>query len=228
VDGTRRGPWAPRSWSGAAVAGAFILGTPRCAGVNPAGPAALRRCNAALRIAAALALPCAAFPPKCERAMPSFDVISEVDTHELTNAVDQANRELSTRFDFKGVDAKFVLDDKQISQSAPSEFQLEQMTQILRQRLAARQIDSRCLEFGDIETNLAGARQKITVQQGIEQKLAKKIAAAIKDAKLKVETQINGDKLRVTGKKRDDLQAAIALLRAGDFERPLQYDNFRD
>ena len=160
--------------------------------------------------------------------MPSFDVISEVDTHELTNAVDQANRELSTRFDFKGMDAKFVLDDKQISQSAPSEFQLEQMTQILRQRLAARQIDSRCLEFGDIETNLAGARQKITVQQGIEQKLAKKIAAAIKDAKLKVETQINGDKLRVTGKKRDDLQAAIALLRAGDFERPLQYDNFRD
>jgi len=160
--------------------------------------------------------------------MPSFDVVSEVDTHELTNAVDQANRELSTRFDFKGVDAKFVLDDKQISQSAPSEFQLEQMTQILRQRLSARQIDSRCLEFGDIETNLAGARQKITVQQGIEQKLAKKIAAAIKDAKLKVETQINGDKLRVTGKKRDDLQAAIALLRAGDFERPLQYDNFRD
>lgn len=160
--------------------------------------------------------------------MPSFDVVSEVDTHELTNAVDQANRELGTRFDFKGVDAKFVLDDKSITQSAPSEFQLEQMTQILRQRLSARQIDARCLEFGDVETNLAGARQKITVQQGIEQKLAKKIAAAIKDAKLKVETQINGDKLRVTGKKRDDLQSAIALLKAGNFERPLQYDNFRD
>ncbi|MNW02388.1 putative nucleotide-binding protein [compost metagenome] len=102
------------------------------------------------------------------------------------------------------------------------------MTLILRQRLSARQIDARCLEFGDIETNLAGARQKITVQQGIEQKLAKKIAAAIKDAKLKVETQINGDKLRVTGKKRDDLQEAIALLRGSDFELPLQFDNFRD
>ena len=160
--------------------------------------------------------------------MPSFDVISEVDTHELTNAVDQANRELSSRFDFKGVDAKFVLDDKQISQSAPSEFQLEQMTQILRQRLSARQIDSRCLEFGDIETNLAGARQKITVQQGIEQKLAKKIAATIKDAKIKVETQINGDKLRVSGKKRDDLQDVIALLKKTELELPLQFDNFRD
>ncbi|ALN89681.1 MULTISPECIES: YajQ family cyclic di-GMP-binding protein [Lysobacter] len=160
--------------------------------------------------------------------MPSFDVVSEVDTHELTNAVDQANRELSTRFDFKGVDAKFVLDDKHITQSAPSEFQLEQMTLILRQRLAARQIDARCLEFGEVESNLAGARQKVTVQQGIEQKLAKKIAAAIKDAKLKVETQINGDKLRITGKKRDDLQTAIALLKSSTFERPLQYDNFRD
>jgi uncharacterized protein YajQ (UPF0234 family) len=97
-----------------------------------------------------------------------------------------------------------------------------------RARLVARNIDARCLEFGDVETNLARARQKITVQQGIEQKLAKKIAATIKDAKLKVETQINGDKLRVTGKKRDDLQAVMALLKGGDFERPLQFDNFRD
>ncbi|MGO4778799.1 DUF520 family protein, partial [Lysobacter sp. 2RAB21] len=105
---------------------------------------------------------------------------------------------------------------------------LEQMTLILRQRLAARQIDARRLEFGEVESNLAGARQKVTVQQGIEQKLAKKIAAAIKDAKLKVETQINGDKLRITGKKRDDLQTAIALLKSSTFERPLQYDNFRD
>ncbi|UOF15718.1 YajQ family cyclic di-GMP-binding protein [Lysobacter capsici] len=160
--------------------------------------------------------------------MPSFDVVSEVDTHELTNAVDQANRELTTRFDFKNVEAKFELDDKAISQSAPSEFQLEQMTQILRARLAARGIDARCLEFGDVDTNLTGARQKITVQQGIEQKLAKKIAAAIKDAKLKVDTQINGDKLRVNGKKRDDLQTAIALLKSLEFERPLQFDNFRD
>jgi len=161
-------------------------------------------------------------------AMPSFDIVSEVDTHELTNAVDQANRELSNRFDFKNVDAKFVLEDAQISQSAPSEFQLQQMSDILRARLIARGIDVRCLEFGDVETNVAGARQKITVKQGIERELAKKIQSAIKDAKLKVEAQINGEKLRVTGKKRDDLQSAIALLRAQTFERPLQFDNFRD
>jgi uncharacterized protein YajQ (UPF0234 family) len=160
--------------------------------------------------------------------MPSFDVVSEVNQHELTNAVDQANRELSNRFDFKGVDAKFVLEDQVISQSAPSDFQLKQMEDILRARLIARGIDARCLEFGDVESNLAGARQKITVKQGIERDLAKKIQAAIKDAKLKVESQINGDKLRITGKKRDDLQAAIALLKAGNYERPLQFDNFRD
>ena len=160
--------------------------------------------------------------------MPSFDIISEVNQHELTNAVDQANRELSTRFDFKGVDAKFVLEDQVISQSAPSDFQLKQMEDILRARLIARGIDVRCLEFGDVETNLAGARQKVTVKQGIERDLAKKIQASLKDAKLKVESQINGDKLRVTGKKRDDLQAAIALLKAGNYERPLQFDNFRD
>ena len=160
--------------------------------------------------------------------MPSFDVVSEVNAHELTNAVDQANRELSTRFDFKGVDARFEREDAVITQSAPSEFQLQQMTDILRARLIARKIDVRCLEFGDIDTNLAGARQKVTVKQGIERELAKKLQVAIKDAKLKVETQINGDKLRVTGKKRDDLQAAIALLRGKDFGLPLQFDNFRD
>ncbi len=160
--------------------------------------------------------------------MPSFDVVSEVNTHELTNAVDQANRELSTRFDFRGVQAKFVLDENTISLTAPSDFQLKQMLDILRGRLAARNIDMRCLEEGDIETNLAEARQKITVKQGIEQKIAKKITAAIKEAKLKVEAQINGDKLRVTGKKRDDLQTAIALMKSKDFELPLQFDNFRD
>ena len=160
--------------------------------------------------------------------MPSFDVVSEVDSHELTNAIDQASRELTTRFDFKGVEATFELDDKDINQTAPSEFQLKQMEDILRARLIARGIDVRCLEFGEVLTNLAGARQKVTVQQGIEQKLAKKIIASIKDAKLKVETQINGDKLRITGKKRDDLQAVMALLKAGDYERPLQFDNFRD
>ncbi len=160
--------------------------------------------------------------------MPSFDIVSEVDTHELTNAVDQANRELTTRFDFKGVEAKFELDDNAITQSAPSEFQLQQMTDILRTRLIARKIDARCLEFGAIDTNLAGARQKVTVQQGIERELAKKIVGTLKDGKLKVEAQINGDKLRVSGKKRDDLQAAMALLRSTEFALPLQFENFRD
>ena len=160
--------------------------------------------------------------------MPSFDIVSEVDTHELTNAVDQASRELTTRFDFKGVDAKFVLEESVVSQSAPSDFQLKQMTDILRQRLTARGIDIRCLEFGDVETNLAGARQKITVKQGIGRELAKRIQTEIKTAKLKVDSQINGEKLRVTGKKRDDLQTAIALLRGKEFELPLQFDNFRD
>jgi len=160
--------------------------------------------------------------------MPSFDVVSEVDIHELTNAVDQANRELSTRFDFKGVDAKFALDDASIALSAPSDFQLQQMNDILRARLTARKIDPRCLEPGDVETNVAGARQTIAVKQGIERELAKKLQSAIKDSKIKVESQINGDKLRVTGKKRDDLQAVMALLRGQAFERPLQFDNFRD
>ena len=160
--------------------------------------------------------------------MPSFDIVSEVDTHELTNAVDQANRELSTRFDFKGVEAKFALEDKLVTQSAPSEFQLQQMTDILRSRLAARKIDVRSLEFGEVLTNVAGARQKITVKQGIERELAKKLQAAMKDAKLKVDSQINGDKLRVNGKKRDDLQDTMALLKKTEFELPLQFDNFRD
>jgi uncharacterized protein YajQ (UPF0234 family) len=160
--------------------------------------------------------------------MPSFDVISEVDKHELTNAVDQANRELSNRFDFKGSDARFELDDAIITQSAPSDFQLKQMLDILRGRLAARSIDVRCLDVAEPEINLAVAKQKITVKQGIEQPMAKKIIAQIKAAKLKVEAQINGDKLRITGKKRDDLQTAIALLRKNELDVPLQFDNFRD
>jgi uncharacterized protein YajQ (UPF0234 family) len=160
--------------------------------------------------------------------MPSFDVVSEVDKHELTNAIDQAQRELGNRFDFRNVDAKFELDGSVVSLRAPSEFQLGQMRDILNARLIARGIDVRCLDAGEVETNVAGARQKITVKQGIEQKTAKLIVAEIKQAKLKVEAQINGDKLRVSGKKRDDLQAAIAMLRQGEFELPLQFDNFRD
>ena len=160
--------------------------------------------------------------------MPSFDVVSEVDKHELTNAIDTANRELDNRFDFKGQDAKFELDGFIVTQRAPSDFQLRQMLDILRARLIARGIDIRCLDAAEPEVNLGGARQKVTVKQGIEQKLAKKIVAALKEAKLKVEAQINGDKLRVSGKKRDDLQAAIAVLRQGEFELPLQFENFRD
>ncbi len=160
--------------------------------------------------------------------MPSFDIVSEVNPHELTNAVDQANRELRTRFDFRNVEASFKLDDGVVTQTAPSDFQLKQMLDILRARIAARGIDLRCLDAAEPEVNLAQARQRITVKQGIEQAQAKKLIAAIKAAKLKVEAQINGDKLRVTGKKRDDLQAAIALLRAGEFELPLQFENFRD
>ena len=160
--------------------------------------------------------------------MPSFDIVSEVNTHELTNAVDQANRELSTRFDFKGVDATFALEETVIQLRAPSDFQIQQMTDILDARLIARKIDPRCLETGEIETNVAGARQKITVKQGIDRELAKKIQAEIKTSKLKVESQINGDKLRITGKKRDDLQDVMALLRGKSFELPLQFDNFRD
>ena len=160
--------------------------------------------------------------------MPSFDVISEVDKHELTNAVDTANRELGNRFDFKGSDARFELDESVVTQFAPSDFQLKQMLDILRGRLVTRGIDIRCLEVADPEVNLAQARQKITIKQGIEQKIAKKIIASIKDAKLKVEAQINGDKLRISGKKRDDLQVALALLKQGEFELPLQFENFRD
>jgi cyclic-di-GMP-binding protein len=161
--------------------------------------------------------------------MPSFDVVSQVDKHELINAVDQANRELTTRFDFRNVEASFELDGESlITQRAPSDFQLKQMLEILRARLIARGIDIRCMDVAEPDINLAGARQKITIRQGIEQPQAKKVIAAIKAAKLKVETQINGDKLRVTGKKRDDLQGAIALLRKGEFEVPLQFENFRD
>jgi len=160
--------------------------------------------------------------------MPSFDVVSEVDKHELANAVDQASRELATRFDFKGTDARYELEGYVVTQSAPSVFQLNQMLDILRGRLSARNIDVRCLDIAEPQENVAGARRRITVKQGIEQAVSKKLIAAIKGAKLKVEAQINGDKLRVTGKKRDDLQTAMALLRKTEVDLPLQFNNFRD
>jgi uncharacterized protein YajQ (UPF0234 family) len=160
--------------------------------------------------------------------MPSFDVVSTVDSHELKNAVDQARRELEKRYDLRGTNARFELEGYIVKQFAASEYQLDQLLDILRLRLSARGIDPRCLDLGQVESNLAETRRTLTIRQGIEQLAAKKLVAKIKESKLKVEAQINGDKLRVTGKKRDDLQTAIALLKKMDFELPLQFENFRD
>jgi cyclic-di-GMP-binding protein len=160
--------------------------------------------------------------------MPSFDVVSEIDTHELTNAVDQAIRELSQRFDFKGTDASFELEDTTVTMSAPADFQLKQMLEILKLKIAKRGIDIACLEVKDPVINLATAKQLVVLRVGIDQDTGKKIARLVKDSKLKVQAQIQGDKVRVTGKKRDDLQEAIACLRKAKFEVPLQFSNFRD
>ena len=162
--------------------------------------------------------------------MPSFDVVSELDGHELTNAVDQANRELSQRFDFKDAGASFTLNEKEftVEMKAPSEFQLKQMYDILTQRLAKRGIDSRCMEKKDPVSNLAEARQAILLRHGIDQDSGKKLQKLIKESKLKVQAQIQGDQLRVTGKQRDDLQAAMALMKKAELDRPLQFKNFRD
>ena len=160
--------------------------------------------------------------------MPSFDVVSEIDTHELTNAVDQAVRELTQRFDFKGSDASFELEETTVTMSAPAEFQLKQMLEILRMRLAKRGIDVACLEVKDPVVNLAVAKQHVVLRHGIDADTGRKVARSLKDSKLKVQAQVQGDKVRVTGKKRDDLQEAIALLRKGEFDVPLQFNNFRD
>ncbi|GMV31118.1 MAG: UPF0234 protein [Rhodanobacteraceae bacterium] len=160
--------------------------------------------------------------------MPSFDIVSKLDAHEVANAVDQANRELDKRFDFRGAQASFELAESVVTLRADAEFRLKQMQEILLQRLSARGVDVRCAEFSDPEVNLAAARQKATLRQGIDQALAKKIVKLLKDAALKVQAQIQGDQLRVSGKKRDDLQAAIAFLRKSDIEMPLQFENFRD
>lgn len=161
--------------------------------------------------------------------MPSFDIVSEVDQHELTNAVDQAKREIDNRFDFKGVDAKYELENADaIISRAPSDFQVKQMLDILQSKLAKRELDPKCLEVGDIESNLSEARQKLTIKKGIDKLLAKKIVKLIKDSKLKVQTALQGEQIRVSAKKRDDLQAVISLLKEAPLELPLQYVNFRD
>lgn len=161
--------------------------------------------------------------------MPSFDVVSEVDMHEVTNAVDQANREVGNRFDFKGTDARFELEEQKITLHAQAEFQLQQMLDILLPRLAKRGVDVNCLDLGS-EPVTSGQRvhQVVPIRSGIDRELASKIVKLVKGSKLKVQTAIQGDQLRVTGKKRDDLQQAIALLKDADLDLPLQYQNFRD
>ena len=160
--------------------------------------------------------------------MPSFDAVSKVDPHELSNAVDQAIRELDKRYDLRGTGARFVLQDYVITQYAQSEFQLGQLLDILRLRLGARGIDARCIELGEVQVNLAEARRTITIKQGIDHTAAKKLINTLREAKLKVDGQINDNKLRVNGKKRDDLQAAMTLLRKSSADLPLQFENFRD
>ncbi|NNF96428.1 MAG: YajQ family cyclic di-GMP-binding protein [Halobacteria archaeon] len=160
--------------------------------------------------------------------MPSFDVVSEVEMHEVTNGVDQANREVSTRFDFKGTNASFELNESVITMKAEAEFQLQQMLDILQTKLSRRGIDIACLEIGDSQQSGKEVRQEVTIRQGLDSVLSKKIVKLIKDKKLKVQAAIQGEKVRVTGKKRDDLQQVIAMLKEAKLDLPLQYDNFRD
>ena len=160
--------------------------------------------------------------------MPTFDVVSEFDAHEASNAVDQANREVTNRFDFKGTGSKFVLEENVISLTSQSEFQLQQMLDILRQKLSKRSIDIACMQEEEVEMSGSEARQKVILRQGIETSLARDLVKKVKASKIKVQTAIQGDKLRVSGKKRDDLQAVIALLKDADVDLPLQYENFRD
>lgn len=160
--------------------------------------------------------------------MPSFDVVSEVDLQEVRNAVDQANRELTTRFDFRGVDAGFELETEAIVLCAPEEFQVTQMVDMLRGKLVRRNLDPRCLEAGKIEGAGKLKRQRFKLLQGIDKDHSRDIVKRIKDAKIKVQVAVQGEKVRVTGKQRDDLQQAIALLKSADLDIALQFDNFRD
>ncbi len=160
--------------------------------------------------------------------MPSFDIVSEIDQHEITNAVDQANREVGQRFDFKGTNAKFELKEAVVTLSAPADFQLKQMLEILKLKLAKREIDVACLKIDEPVTTGQTAKQVVTLRQGVDTELGKKLQRLVKDSKLKVQAAIQDKQVRVTGKNRDDLQEAIALVRKGGFELPLQFTNFRD
>ncbi|BFM19712.1 YajQ family cyclic di-GMP-binding protein [Gilvimarinus japonicus] len=160
--------------------------------------------------------------------MPSFDVVSEVEKHDLTNAVDQVKRVIVTRYDFKGVDADFELKDYVVTMTAEAEFQLQQMRDMLQSALLKNKIDIACLEMKPPRASGKKSIQDVVVRTGVETELAKKIVKMIKEQKLKVQAQIQGDQLRVTGKKRDDLQGVIAFLKSSDIELPLQFTNFRD
>jgi cyclic-di-GMP-binding protein len=160
--------------------------------------------------------------------MPSFDIVSEVNPHEVANAIDQANREVSTRYDFKGTNAKFELNELVVTLSAPADFQLKQMMDILKLKLTKRGIDIACMKVDEPVVTGQTAKQVATLRQGVETELGKKIQRLIKDSKLKVQAAIQDKQVRVTGKSRDDLQEAIALVRGGKLDLPLQFTNFRD
>lgn len=160
--------------------------------------------------------------------MPSFDIVSQINLHELTNAIDQVNREVSNRFDFKGTGARVEHKEQMITLIAPSEFQVKQINDILHLKLSKRGIELKCLVYGAVSENNNEARQEITLRQGIDKDIAKKITKIIKDSRLKVQSNIQGEQIRVTGKKRDDLQTTIELLKKSNLELPLQYINYRD
>ena len=161
--------------------------------------------------------------------MPTFDIVSEVDKHELTNAVDQANREVDNRFDFRGTDASIEQSDKVLTLNANSDFQLDQLLDILRVKLIKRKIEVSCLEVKDSIGNGKMRKQEVIIREGVDKDLSRKIVKLVKESKLKVQSAIQGESVRITGKKRDDLQAVMALLEGNDsLEMPLQYNNFRD
>ena len=160
--------------------------------------------------------------------MPSFDVVSEVNLDEVRNGVNQATREINTRFDFKGKNASLEFEDSQITMRAPDEFQLNQMYEILTSKLASRKVNVRCLRRDPVQVNVSDAWQVVKVCHGIENDLARQLVRTVKQTKIKVQVAIQGDKLRVTGKKRDDLQQVIALLKETKADLPLQHINFRD
>lgn len=160
--------------------------------------------------------------------MPSFDVVSEVDKHALANAVDQASRVITSRYDFKNVAASYERKDYEITMTADVEFQLDAMLDALRSSLHKNGIGISCLDVKNLKTAGKQVKKDVIVRTGVETELAKKIVKMIKDEKLKVQASIQGEQVRVTGKKRDDLQECIAMLRSADIDMPLQYTNFRD